>query len=63
MKTFKAIDLWLEYHKLHPKKNTTRAYESTMLRFRENFGERDLDSLISEEVLSFLPGSPKAGDS
>jgi len=36
------------------KKNTTRAYESTMPRFRESFGERDLDSLTSEEVLSFL---------
>jgi len=36
------------------KKNTTRAYESTMLGFRERFGERDLNSLTSEEVLSFL---------
>lgn len=36
------------------KKNTTRAYESTMLSFRESFGERDLNSLTSEEVLSFL---------
>jgi len=36
------------------KKNTVRTYESTISSLRDSFGERDLDSLTSDEVLSFL---------
>ena len=54
MKVFKAINLFLDYHKMNSQKNTTRAYGSLLGKFRDHFLERELDSISSEEVLSFL---------
>ena len=53
MKVSRAIDLWLEYHRLHSKK-TIRTYESTMSSFRGRFPDRDLVSMTPDDVLSFL---------
>ena len=36
------------------KKNTIRNYEYVLARFREQFGERELDSIDSDEILAFL---------
>ena len=36
------------------KKNTLRTYQSILSKFSAQFGERDLDSLTPDEVLSFL---------
>ena len=37
-----------------PKKNTARAYGSLLGKFRDHFLERELDSISSDEILSFL---------
>jgi integrase/recombinase XerD len=54
MKVSQSIDCWLEYHELHSKKSTLKAYQSILSRLTDQFGERDLNSLTPEEVLSFL---------
>ena len=36
------------------KKNTIRTYQSILSKLTAQFGERELDSLTSEEILSFL---------
>ncbi|MBC8420400.1 MAG: site-specific integrase [Desulfobacterales bacterium] len=36
------------------KKNTVRAYEALLSRFYQDFGERSLDSLTSDQILGFL---------
>ena len=40
-------------HKI-PKKNTTINYQILLARFNEQFSERDLESITSEEILTFL---------
>ena len=40
-------------HKI-PKKNTTINYQLLLSRFNEQFGERDLHTITSEEILAFL---------
>jgi len=54
MKVSQGIHYWLEYHKLHSKKSTLKTYQSILSKLTVQFGERDLNSLTSEEVLSFL---------
>ncbi len=54
MKVAQGIHYWLEYHNLHSKKSTFKTYRSILSRLTAQFGERDLNSLTSEEVLSFL---------
>ncbi len=54
MKVSRGIHCWLEYHNLHSKKSTLKTYKSILSRLTAHFGERDLNSLTPEEVLSFL---------
>ena len=58
MKVSQGIHYWLEYHKLHSKKSTLKTYQKTyqsiLSKLTLQFGERDLNSLTPEEVLSFL---------
>ena len=54
MKVSQGIHYWLEYHKLHSKKSTLKTYQSILSKLTAQFGERDLNSLTPEEVLSFL---------
>jgi len=37
-----------------PKKNTLRNYSFVLARFGESFGERDIESITTDETLSFL---------
>ena len=37
-----------------PKKNTVVNYQVFLAKFNEQFGQRDLDSITSEEILTFL---------
>jgi hypothetical protein len=47
MKVAKAIDLYLEYHRLNSqKKNMSRSYESLLLMFRDAFPDRDSESIL-----------------
>jgi integrase/recombinase XerD len=54
MKVSRVVQLWLEYHKSNSKENTIRAYEAIFAKFCQEFGDRNLDELATEEVLSFL---------
>jgi hypothetical protein len=54
IKVEQAISLYQEYHKVNSKKNTIDAYRDTLSKFCDEFGGRELESLSSEEVLSFL---------
>jgi site-specific recombinase XerD len=54
MKVAKAIDLYLEYHRLNSQKNTNRSYESLLSEFRNQFPDRDPESISPKEILSFL---------
>lgn len=54
MQTSKAAKLWLDYHKSNLKKNTVRAYETTLTNFCQDFGDKELEEVTSDEILSFL---------
>ena len=47
MKVSKAVNLFLDYHKMNSQKNTIRVYGSLLAKFREHFPERDLESITS----------------
>jgi hypothetical protein len=48
MKVSKAVNLFLDYHKMNSKKNTLRAYGSLLAKFGALFPDRELDSISSE---------------
>ena len=54
MKVSKAINLFLDYHKLNSQKKYGPGLRVALVKFRDHFPDRDLDSITSEEVLSFL---------
>jgi hypothetical protein len=54
MQVFEAVKIWLKYHKANSREKTLRTYRTILLRFRDEFRERNLESLTSEEILSFL---------
>jgi integrase/recombinase XerD len=54
MQVFEAVKIWLEFHKTNSKEKILRTYRTILLRFRDEFRERNLESLTSEEILSIL---------
>ena len=54
MKVSQAVNYYLDYHKMNSKKNTIRNQEFILSRFQNNFGNRELESITSDEILSFL---------
>jgi hypothetical protein len=52
MKVSQSIHYWLEYHKLH--KKTLKTFQFVLSKFSAQFGERDENTLTSDEVLYFL---------
>jgi hypothetical protein len=48
MKVSQAAKLWLEYHNVNSKKNTSRAYELTMSKFVPQFHDTHLNTLMSD---------------
>ena len=54
MKISEAIKVFLNYHRLNSKKNTMRNYELPILSFCEQHGDKDLESITTEIMLSFL---------
>jgi hypothetical protein len=54
MKVSQAVKYYLDYHKMNSKKNTTRNQEFTLSRFQSQFSNRELESITSDEILSFL---------
>ena len=53
MKVSQAIAGYMEYHLANSKKNTIRNDEYTLRRFRDQFAERELGSITSDEILFF----------
>ena len=54
MKTNQAIKNFLEYHKTKSKKNTLRNYRYIFKHFEKKYGEKELESITSDDILSFL---------
>lgn len=54
MKVLEAKKCFFDYHRVNSKRNTIRNYELLLLRFCDQFGHRELESITSEEVLAFL---------
>ena len=54
MKVVQAIKSYQEYHRINSKKNTLKNYEFLFSRFNDEFGDRELDAITAEEILSFL---------
>jgi len=54
MKVSQPVNYCLEYHRTNSKKNSIRPYEFVVSRFDSQFGHRELDSITSDEILSFL---------
>lgn len=52
MQVIKAVNLFLDYHKMKSQKITIRAYELFLAKFLEHFSPRDLSSITPEEILS-----------
>jgi hypothetical protein len=56
MKVSQAIRSFQEYHRLNSKKNTFKNYEFIFTRFQEVFCDRQVESITTDEVISFLTG-------
>ena len=54
MQVLKAIEIWLEYRRSHSRDNTLKAYHMVLSNFNREFGERDVQDITSDEILSFL---------
>ncbi len=54
MKVHKAAKVWIGYHEIHSKKNTADRYNIFIDRFRNEFGNYDINQINSDDVLSFL---------
>ena len=54
MKVSQAVNYYRDYHKMNSKKNTTRNQEFILSRFQNQFSNKELESITSDEILSFL---------
>ena len=54
MKVSQAVNYCLEYHRTNSKKNSIRPYKFALSRFDSQFSDRELGSITSDEILSFL---------
>ncbi len=54
MKVSKAAKIWIDYHKANSRENTVRAYEGTISKFSHSFGDKEIDVIGTDDVLSFL---------
>ena len=54
MKVSQATRSFLDYHRMNSKKNTLRNYVHLLTEFSAQFGDREAESMTSEEILSFL---------
>jgi len=54
MQISQAVHCWLECHRSHSKKNTIRSYEFIGGRLCTHFDGRDVASITTDEILTFL---------
>ena len=57
MRVSQAINCFFDYHTINSKQNTMRNYENLLTRFSSQFGERELESIKTDEILAFLTQS------
>jgi integrase/recombinase XerD len=53
MKVSQATKSFLDYHRMNSKKNTLRNYLHLLTEFAFQFGDREAESLTSDEILPF----------
>jgi site-specific recombinase XerD len=54
MNVTQTIGIFLNYHRITSKQTTLRNHEFVLARFCNQLGEREPESITSEEILSFL---------
>ncbi|HUV59849.1 MAG TPA: site-specific integrase [Desulfatiglandales bacterium] len=54
MRVSEASRCFLDYHRINSKTNTVRNYQFVFTRFCSELGDRELESLTNEEILTFL---------
>jgi len=54
MQVSHALTICLEYHKSNSRDNTLRAYQAVPPNFDRAFGEKILQEITSDDILSFL---------
>ena len=54
MKVSDAVEYYLDYHRINSKKNTVISYEPILTKFSFQYGVRNIESINSDEILSFL---------
>ena len=54
MKVSKVIEICLDYIRNHSKLNTVRSYEAILTKFGLIIGDKDLEEVSSEDILTFL---------
>ena len=54
MKVCRAIQSYQAYHRINSQKNTQKNYAFLFKRFNEQFGHRDITTMTTDDILSFL---------
>ena len=54
MKVTKAASIWLDYHRVHSKKNILRAYSLIILKFCKEFEDYKLNEIAVDHILDSL---------
>ena len=54
MNVSQASKIWLDYHRAHSKENTVRAYEFTIAKFNQDFANRNLNEVSTDDILDFM---------
>lgn len=56
MKVANAINFCQQYHKINSRPNTVKNYEFLLGKFGKLYNDREIDSITTEEIISFLAG-------
>ena len=56
MKVSEAVQFYLQYKKANAKGNSLKNYRYILRKFENSFGKREIDTITTEEIISFLTG-------
>jgi len=54
MNLSQASKIWIDYHRAHSKKNTVRAYEFTIAKFKQNLANLKIKEVSTDDILNFM---------
>ena len=54
MKISEAVQFYLQYKKANAKGNSLKNYRDVLRKFGNSFEEREIDTITTEEIISFL---------